>query len=446
MTRRNKAEFPRATSAVRVGQALCLGFLLSGCMGGGETSTMQAFSPAGADAGLGTTAPGTTAETSAVIHNLQSRQSVLPSQGPYASIAQSVLAASRGRAEADLRVARLTAQARSSNWLPELSPQISLTSLGDLATSLIVQQVLFDNGKKKAEREFAAADVEVAAVSYSSEMNERVATGLTHYIGVLRARDQGAAAREANGRMKEYDRIMLERVKGGLSDMSEARVISQKYAEMQAMVSSDADSADTALAQLNSMADRDLSGLSGTNSITLNKSAAESLTVVMAEAQRGRSLAEMKIQRAGHLPGLNAQAEFGSGKPDVGLNASVGNMVGLGTGDALAAIDAARDSADAAVSEARQNADIKYVTQERKLIAARAKYVRDAEVIAQTGGGLELFTEQYKVGRRTLLELVNMYESYAAMERAQIALKYDIALLEIDIARELGLLASGTNI
>lgn len=446
MTRRNKATFHRATSAVRLGQALCLGFILSGCMGGGDPATMQAFSPAGADAGLGQTAPGTTAETSAVIHNLQSRHSVLPAQGPYGQVARSVLAASRGRAEADLRVARLTAQARSSNWLPELSPEISLTTLSDLATSLIVQQVLFDNGKKKAEREFAAADVEVAAVSYSSEMNERVATGLSHYIGVLRAREQGAAAREANVRMKEYDRIMRERVKGGLSDMSEARVIAQKYAEMEATVNSDADSGETALAQLNSMSDRDLGGLSGTNSIRLDQSAAESLLVVMAEAQRGRSLAEAKIQRAGHLPGIAAQAELGGGKPDIGLTASVGNMVGFGTTDALAAIDATKDGADAAVAEARQNADINYVTKDRKLIAARAKYERDADVIAQTGGGLELFTEQYKVGRRTLLELVNMYESYAAMERAQIALKYEIALLEIDIARELGLLADGTNI
>jgi adhesin transport system outer membrane protein len=421
--------------------------MLSGCMGGGEPVTMQAFSPANVNTGLGQTAPGTTADTSAVIHNLQSRKSVLPPQGPYASVAQSVLAASRGRAEADLRVARLKAQARSSNWLPELSPNISLSSLDNLVTSLVVQQVLFDNGKKKAEREYAAADVEVAAVSYSSEMNERVATGLSHYVGILRAREQGAAAREANIRMKEYDRIMRERVKGGLSDMSEARVISQKYAEMDATVNSDADSAQTALAQLNSMADRDLGGLSGTNSIQVDRSAVESLSVVMAEAQRGRSFAESKIERANHLPGLTAGVEYSNeDHPDYTLNTGVGSLIGFGTKDTLSAIDAGKDSADAAVAEARQDAEIKYVTQERKLIAARAKYARDAEVIAETGGGLALFTEQYKVGRRTLLELVNMYESYAAMERAHIALKYDIALLEIDIARELGLLADGTNI
>ena len=98
------------------------------------------------------------------------------------------------------------------------------------------------------------------------------------------------------------------------------------------------------------------------------------------------------------------------------------------------------------MAEAQQTAEIKRVTLEQKLAAARAKYARDAEVTRQTGSGLEMFTEQYKVGRRTLLELVNMYESYAAMERAQIALKYDIALLEIDIASELGLLADGTSI
>lgn len=448
MTRREHTKLPRASSAVRLGKALCLGLVLGGCaLGGGSPLTsMQAFSPAGRDAALAPSTPGTTAETSAVISNLKSRSAILPDQGPYDQIAQSVLAASRGRAEADLRVARLTAKARASNWLPQLSPQISLNSLGDLVSSLIVEQVLFDNGKKKAEREFAAADVEVAAVSYAAEMNERVASGLTHYIAARRANEQGAAAQAASLRLKEYDRIMRERVKGGLSDMSEARVISQKYAEMEATVRSDADSQRSALAQLNAMADRDLQGVAGMDQIAVSGRDATALSVVMAEAERGRSLAEAKILRAGYLPGLSAQGSAGSGKSDLGLTASVGNMLGFGTGDALAAIEASKASADAAVAEAQQTAEIKRVTLEQKLAAARAKYARDAEVTRQTGSGLEMFTEQYKVGRRTLLELVNMYESYAAMERAQIALKYDIALLEIDIASELGLLADGTSI
>ncbi|WP_376876384.1 TolC family protein [Albirhodobacter sp. R86504] len=449
MTRRDLKDFPRATSAVRFGTAACFALVLTGCGWGEEDSSlasMQSFQPAGADAALVPATPGVTAETSVVISDLKLRRSVLPSGGAYQQVGQSVLAASRGKAEAELRVARLTAEARSKNWLPQLTPSISLSSLGDLVTSLVVEQVLFDNGKKKAERAFAAADVEVAAVNYAAEMNDRVSDGLEHYIAAKRAIEQGAAARDATVRMKEYNRIMLERVKGGLSDMSEARVISQKYAEMEATARSDDDSRTTALAQLNAMADRDLSTVTGVDQLFVQTLEAKPLTVVMAEAERGRSLAEAKIMRAGYLPGISAVGEVGSGASEFGLSATVGNALGFGTGDALAAIEATKASADAAVSEAQQDAQITRVTMERKLEAARAKYVRDAEVIRQTGEGLDLFVEQYKVGRRTLLELVNMYESYAAMERAQIALKYDIALLEISIAGELGLLADGTNI
>ena len=100
MTRRDHTKLPRASSAVRLGKALCLGLVLGGCaLGGGSPLTsMQAFSPAGRDAALAPSTPGTTAETSAVIANLKSRSAILPDQGPYDQIAQSVLAASRGRA------------------------------------------------------------------------------------------------------------------------------------------------------------------------------------------------------------------------------------------------------------------------------------------------------------------------------------------------------------
>jgi len=93
---------------------------------------------------------------SEIISGLLNRRSVLPS-GPYAEVASGVLAANSRAAEADLRAAKLRSQARANNWLPTLGPTVSLTSLGDVVTGLVVDAVLFDNGKKKAERDYAAA-------------------------------------------------------------------------------------------------------------------------------------------------------------------------------------------------------------------------------------------------------------------------------------------------
>jgi adhesin transport system outer membrane protein len=68
-----------------------------------------------------------------------------------------------------------------------------------------------------------------------------------------------------------------------------------------------------------------------------------------------------------------------------------------------------------------------------------------ARVVAQTEGNLSLFVEQYKVGRRSLLELVSQYDSFARLKRDQVALQYEIALLEIEIARDRGLLVDGAR-
>ena len=425
--------------------ALGLTLALAGCMGGTPFPSMQAFSPAGQDAALGQT-PGTSAETSAVIADLQRRRSILPANGPYAQIGQSVLTASRGKAEADLRVARLTAEAQSKNWLPKIGPEISLSSLGDLVASLVIEQTLFDNGGKRAEREFAAADVEVAAVAYSNEMNERVADGLTHYLSALRAAEYSAVAGKATTHLREFDRIMHERVEGGLSDMSEARVISQKLSEMDALAQSEADNAQTAWAQLAAMSDRDLSGLRGLSSVDVAAYSDPALTVSMAQAVRGRSIAQAKMARAGYLPTVSAASRTTKDGTNGALNVSVGNMLGLGTGKALEALEATEQSADAAVEEARQTAEIERVALMRKLDALQARYQRDANVTAEAEAGIGFFTEQYKVGRRTLLELVGQYEQLAQMQRSQVALKYDIEQVKIDLARNMGLLADGTSI
>ena len=52
---------------------------------------------------------------------------------------------------------------------------------------MVVEQVLFDNGRKKAERDYAAADVEVAAVTLAQDTNKRVLAGLELYISAQEA-------------------------------------------------------------------------------------------------------------------------------------------------------------------------------------------------------------------------------------------------------------------
>lgn len=155
--------------------ALVLLSLLAGCMGSGEPGATMSGGAKPTDLAplgqmqLAASDKDERGETrSVLIDELIARNSVLPDDGPFAQVAQAVLLANRGSAAAELRVARLKAEARSKNWLPSIGPTINLTSLGATAASILVDQVLFDNGRRKAERDFAAADVELAAVSLSS--------------------------------------------------------------------------------------------------------------------------------------------------------------------------------------------------------------------------------------------------------------------------------------
>jgi adhesin transport system outer membrane protein len=433
---------------------LLLCTMLSGCAGGGMPGVAmfggaRAADPAASAAGSGEIArAGDDAEDrgetrSALIDELVSRRSVLPASGPYAQVAEAVLTANKGPAAAELRVARLKAEAKSKNWLPSIGPSVDLTSLGTLAASILVEQVIFDNGKRKAERAFAAADVEIAAVSLSEEMNKRVFEGLTFYITAQRAAEQAGLAERSVGRMAEYGRIMGLRVEGGISDLSEDRVISQKIAEMRSVAAADREAALTAQTELAAMVSQPLSGLKGLSTPAPSLAEVTPLAVIRARGEGRRLVAEAKIQRAGLLPGLKASATIAEGGIISGLRASAESAFGFGTGASLEALKATEEVAAQRSASAGDDSQRRIVALERKIAALASREAEEAAVLRQTSANLKMFTEQYKLGRRPLMELVGMYETFARLERDHAALKYDRALLQLQIAQMRGQLVDG---
>ncbi|MGB8812547.1 MAG: TolC family protein [Paracoccaceae bacterium] len=382
---------------------------------------------------------------SAIIDDLVARKSILPGSGPFAEIAQSVLKASTGAAVAELRVARLRAEAKSKNWLPSIGPSVNLSSLGAMAASIMLEQVIFDNGQRKAERAFAAADVEIAAVTLSTDYNDRVHDGLAYYIKAERAREQARLADRAVARMTEYERIMGERVEGGLSDRSEQRVITQKLSEMKAAAASDREVAALAMAELNAISAQSMDHLTGLQSLPPGRDGPEALAVLRARGEGSRTVAEAKMERAAHLPGLKASASLGEDGFLGGLRLGADRLLGLGTGSTMAALKATDDVVVARAAEAREDARRRIVALESQHSALSKREVQGAGVVVQTEASLEMFTEQYQVGRRPLMELVGMFETFSRMERDQAALKYDMALLRLAIARERGVLVDGAR-
>ena len=427
--------------------ALCLtAALLGGCVGfGGEGgfASRANQTPAGlAQGGVDSPAEG----GSALISDLQARRSVLPPGGAYARVADAVLKADSGTAAAELRIARLRSEARAKNWLPKLGPTVSLTSLNGLAAGLLLEQALFDHGRRKAERAYAAADVEVAAVTLSTDINQRIYEGLTHYIRAERARAQGALSTKAYDRMEGFAEVMRQRVSGGMSDNTEQQVISQHLAEMQATAATDREAEISAMAELNAMSAPGLAGLRGIDRLAVRGHRSEPLSVVKTRGEGERSIAESRITRAGLLPGLSANADLTGDGLTPGLRLGGAGLLGMGTRAEFAALDATADVVARRSAEAAESAERRIVALERQIAQLESRMAQGATVVAQTESNLSLFVEQYKVGRRSLLELVSQYDSFARLERDQVALQYEIALLEIEIARDRGLLVDGARL
>lgn len=382
---------------------------------------------------------------SEIIQGLVTRRSALPSGSSFDQVATSVLAANSRAAEAELRSARLRSEAASKNWLPKIGPQVSLTSLGSLVANLVVDQVLFDNGRKKGEREFAIADVEVAAVSLAQDTNERVGTALDLYLNAVEAREKAALSQAALTDMGRFEYVMSERVRGGVSDMSDLNILRQKLSEIRADQTASAERASTSLAELNAMSIQPLSGLEGAPAFDVSSGAAQPLSVVLAEAEKTRAIAAAKIDRADQLPGLSAGGTIGENS-NLGLHVASDTLLGLGTGASLRAIEATKEAAGRRVAQANEDANRQLRKLEGQIAAKSRQATEAAKLTAQAKNNLDLFQAQYDAGQRQVMDVVGVYETFARQQQTEVELKYDAIRLRLEMAEILGVLADGNAI
>ena len=431
--------------------ALCASTLaISGCMSDirGDAEAPETVAMQASGSNTATHAPTHSDKINAqseIIQGLMARRSVLPSGGSYARVASAVLAANSRTAESELRAAQLRARAASKNWLPSIGPNISLSSLGSLVANIIVEQVIFDNGRKKGEREFAVADVEVAAVALAADTNERVSTGLGLYISALEARQKNVLATRSAKDMGQFAWVMEQRVNGGVSDSSDLNILRQKLLEIRATQSATAEAAATAIAELNAMSVGDLSGVTGTSRIPVSASQAQPLSVTQSEAEKIRAVAAAKVDRAGQLPGLTASATIGEGG-SAGLGIKSDSLLGLGTGDRLKAIEATKEAASRRVAQATEDANRQLRKLEGQIASKERQASEAAGLTAQAKSNLDLFQQQYDAGQRQVMDVVGVYETFARQQENEVTLKYEAIRLRLAMAELLGVLANGSQI
>lgn len=431
-------------NAIKAAVPLFLVLLVTGCM-----ATDGAKMPSGGIFGsksVDEQGAVSTGERSGVISQLSDRRSLLPAGGTYDQIAKAVLSSNLAPAEAELRAAKLRAEAQSKNWLPTIGPSLSLTSLGDFVASLVIEQVLFDNGRKKAEREFSVADVEVAAVLLSQDTNERVYDALDLYLSAEEGRDIATQANIALKDMEKFRWIMEQRVAGGVSDLSDLSILNHKISEIKSDRRLGEEKAATAMAELEAMGAENSKALSGLSAVSVDPEITRDLSVLKAHAEKDRDIARAKIERASNLPGLKATATGISGSSDIDAALQTTGIFDLGMGARLKAVDATKEAASRKVDLAHESADRRLSTLEKTYVAAKRATGEAENLTRQAKQNLDVFQSQYEAGQRQIMDVVGVYETYARQKRSQIGHKYDAARAQLKMARDMGLLADGAEI
>ncbi len=382
-----------------------------------------------------------------LINALLNRRSVLP-EGPYRQISQSVLAANARAAEAQLRAAMLRSQARELNWLPTLGPQISLTSLGALVANMVVEQTLFDNGAKRAEREFARADVEVAAVALAQDTNDRVYQALDLYLTAQAAMARATVHEGGMQRMERFEYVMGERVRAGINDRADLQLVQQRLTQMRSDVASDREAAASAMAELAAMSAGDLGGVTGLSSLR-NQSevnpAAVPLDVMKVEAEGTRGLAEARARRAGYLPGITAGGTLGANSSGA-VSVAAPNGFSFGNGAEMAALEAQEEAARRLVAEQREASNRALAAIDGSIASLRRQQAQIDQIVRQASDNYTLFEEQLRGGQRSVPEVVGVFRTKLEAEREAVSLRYELARQEVRRALIYGSLVDGEEI
>jgi adhesin transport system outer membrane protein len=431
--------------------ALFAATVLSGCMG--EDIVSRAGNFLGTSEAVATNAPHSTAalegelsngERSALIDALLNRRSVI-SSGPYAEVSSSVLAANSRAAEAELRAAMLRSEARELNWLPTLGPTISLNSLGSIVANLVVEQTLFDNGAKRSEREFARADVEVAAVALAQDTNDRVYQALDLYLTAQASEARAAVNQGGMARMERFEYVMSERVNAGINDRADLQLVQQKLTQMRSDVLEDREAASSARSELAAMSATSLDGVSGIETISDPAGTAQPLDVMKVEAEGTRGMAEARALQAGYSPNVSATGLIGEGG-GAGIDVGIPNGLGFGRRADMAAIEAMGQAAELQVAEQREDSAREVAAIQGQITSLRRQQANIQTIISQANDNYTLFEQQLRAGQRTVPEVVGVFRTKLDAERDAVALRFDLARQELKLARIYGTLVDGEDI
>jgi adhesin transport system outer membrane protein len=246
--------------------------------------------------------------------------------------------------------------------------------------------------------------------------------------------------------MTEFMRIMEARVAGGVSDTSDEQVLRLKLDEARETLNADLEAERTALAELAAMSAYPLDHVTGVADVPMFPAGVQPLDVLRARAEMERDVAETKIERAGFLPSLTAGGTASNVSTDLGVTVETDNLIGLGTGAALGAIEADKKAAAARIEQAQEDSDRKIARLREYLASLDRQSANTGQLARQSVSNYRTFQEQYEAGQRQVMDVVNVYETMVSRRLEHVGLKYDAILTKLQMAEEFGLLVDGDDV
>ncbi len=262
----------------------------------------------------------------------------------------------------------------------------------------------------------------------------------------MRGQEKAAISRRALGRMHEFERIVIGRVRGGVSDRADQRVAEARVNDLNSAISTAEEARAAAIAELLAMTGQEFNTTPPALSMSEPSQHPAALSVLLAEAEGNRTLAEARMERAGFMPQITASGNISTEGNSGGINAGTTQPLGFGTGAAIKALKGTEEIVERQLGEADEGARRNYARHASRLGSFQRQALETENLAIEARETFRLFQAQFKAGHRTVMEVITVYERLIQREQAAVDAKYEIVLIQLEMARDLGLLADGESI
>lgn len=356
------------------------------------------------------------------------------------------------RGIADLAKAGVEVSVARSGYLPTLESTAGLSNTADPDYKITLDQPVFDWGRTPARVDEAKAGVAAAEAELKVAREETAYDAAEAFIDVKRNEELVEAARDDVAVHEHILQLARDRSKGGVGDSSEVELAGVRLGEarsaLQEMLGALRHARSIYYTRVGRMPGRlgEVPELAlKPSAISAPETAATHAPGVIAARARAEAAQEaVKAERASLLPKLSVEGyvrDDGDRRGQYtgfGLRLTGPTVTGFANVERVRAAKLAAESAKWDVENARREAASRVKEFIDRAPTLREKVAILERQITKAKALRDVYEDQFKVGERSLVDLVNAQSDINRITRDRIDARYDDVLLQYGAAAALG--------